>query len=116
MTDRLQDPGRPAFSMKPVAVIDREEYNTLLAERDSLSTAYLRQRAVTIVGVFTLAVVASLLGFVGGFWVGQHTNDQSFKAACSRVIDEAVSIARPRATKLVYIQEAAAEPVQNGCH
>jgi hypothetical protein len=116
MTDRLQDPDRLPLFTKPVTVIHREEYSALLAERDSLSTAHIRQRVVTILGAFTLAVAASLVGFVGGFWVGHHTNDQSFKAACSRVVDEALQNAQERAAKLPRDEETAAGSVQTVRH
>ncbi|MGH7473001.1 MAG: hypothetical protein ACREJW_03590, partial [Candidatus Methylomirabilales bacterium] len=90
MINGEQDPGRAALLTKPVVVVDREGFEAVIAERDLLSTASDRHRVRTILGIFTLVMMAALLGFFGGFWVGQHANDESFKAACSRVVDEAM--------------------------
>jgi len=112
MMNRLESSGWPALLTKPVAVVDRREYDVLIADREFLSTAFVRQRIWTILGVFTLVITAALVGFVGGFWVGQHTNDESFKAACSRVVDEALRSAKPQRARVVHLEDIAAGPVQ----
>ena len=101
----------PALLTKPVAVVNRHEYDVLIADREFLSTAFVRQRIWTILAVFTVVITAALMGFVGGFWVGQHTNDESFKAACSRVVDEALRSVKPQRTRVVHVEEIAAGPV-----
>ncbi|KRT70528.1 MAG: hypothetical protein XU15_C0004G0104 [candidate division NC10 bacterium CSP1-5] len=111
MMNRPQRSGWPALLTTPVAVVDRQEYDVLIADRELLSTAFVRQRIQTILGVFTLVMTAALLAFVGGFWVGQHTNDESFKAACSRVVDEALRSAKPQRSRVVHVEDVAAGPV-----
>jgi hypothetical protein len=88
LTNGAQETGRAALTTKPVVVVTREGFEAVIAERDRLSTASESQRVRMLLGLFTIALTAALLGFVGGFSVGQHTNDESFKAACSRVVDE----------------------------
>ncbi|MGH7371470.1 MAG: hypothetical protein ACREJK_06445 [Candidatus Methylomirabilales bacterium] len=107
-----QDSGRAALLTKPVVVVDREGYEAVIAERDFHSTASVRQRVRMILGVFTIAMTAALLGFVGGFWVGQHANNESFKAACSRVVDEAVKDVKCPGANVGQIQDVPADPVQ----
>ena len=111
MMNRLESSGWPTLLTKPVAVVNRHEYDVLIADREFLSTAFVRQRIWTILAVFTLVITAALVGFVGGFWVGQHTNDESFKAACSRVVDEALRSVKPQRTRVVHVEEIAAGPV-----
>jgi nitrate/TMAO reductase-like tetraheme cytochrome c subunit len=111
MMNRPQRSGWPTLLTTPVAVIDRREYDVLIADRELLSTAFVRQRIRTILGVFTFVISAALVGFVGGFWVGQHTHDESFKAACSRVVDEALRSAKPQRSRVVRIEDVAAGPV-----
>ena len=111
MMNGLESSGWPALLTKPVAVVDRQEYDVLIADREFLSTAFVRQRIWTILGVFTFVITAALVGFVGGFWVGQHTNDESFKAACSRVVDETLRSAKPQRSRVVHVEEIAAGPV-----
>jgi hypothetical protein len=112
MIDGAQDSGRAALLTKPVVVVDREGFEAVIAERDHLSTASDRQRVRTILGVFTLLIAAALVGFVGGFWVGQHANDESFKAACSRVVDDAVKDVKCPGGNVGQIQDLPANPVQ----
>ena len=112
MTNGAQESGRAALLTKPVVVVDREGFEAVIAERDLLSTASDRQRVRTILGVFTLIMIAALLGFFGGFWVGQHTNDESFKAACSRVVDEAVKDVKCPGGTVGQIQDVPADQVQ----
>jgi hypothetical protein len=107
-----QRSGWPALLTTPVAVVDRQEYDVLIADRELLSTAFVRRRIWTILALFTLVITAVLVGFVGGFWVGQHANDESFKAACSRVVDEALRNARPQRGRVLQIEDVAASPVQ----
>ncbi|KRT70525.1 MAG: hypothetical protein XU15_C0004G0101 [candidate division NC10 bacterium CSP1-5] len=107
-----QGSGRAALLTKPVVVVDREGYEAVIAERDFHSTASVRQRVRMILGVFTIAMTAALLGFVGGFWVGQHANNESFKAACSRVVDEAVKDVKCPGANVGQIQDVPADPVQ----
>ena len=111
MMDRPQRSGWPALLTTPVAVVDRQEYDVLIADRELLSTAFIRQRIRTILAVFTLVLTAAVLAFVGGFWVGQHTHEESFKAACSRVVDEALRSAKPLRSKVVRIENVAASPL-----
>ena len=111
MMNRPQRSGWPALLTTPVAVVDRQEYDVLIADRELLSTAFVRQRIRTILGVFTFVISAALVGFVGGFWVGQHTNHESFKAACSRVVDEALRSAKPQRSRVVHVEDVAAGPV-----
>jgi hypothetical protein len=92
-----------------VAVIDRQEYDVLIADRELLSSAFVRRRIWTILAVFTLVITTALMGFVGGFWVGQHINDESFKAACSRVVDETLRNAKPQRSRLLlHFEDVAA--------
>jgi hypothetical protein len=98
--------------MRPVAVVDRKEYDALVAERDLLSTALVRRRVGALLAAFTLAMGAALGAFMGGFWVGQLMNDESFKAACSRVVDEAVKGVRSQGGKMVQIEAPPADPVE----
>lgn len=65
-----------------------------------------------ILGVFTIAMTAALLGFVGGFWVGQHANDESFKAACSRVVDQALKDVKCPGGTVGQIQDVPVDHVQ----
>jgi len=94
VTNGVQNSGQAALLTKPVVVVDREGYEAVIAERDLHSTAAVRHGVRAILGVFTLVMIAALLGFFGGFMVGQHTNGESFKAACSRVVDEALKDAK----------------------
>jgi len=112
MINGAQDSGRAALLTKPVVVVDREGFEAVIAERDHLSTASARQTVRTILGVFTLVMIAALLGFFGGFWVGQHANDESFKAACSRVLDEALKDVKCPGGNVGQIQDVPADPVQ----
>ena len=112
MMNRPQRSGWPALLTTPVAVVDRQEYDVLIADRELLSTAFVRQRIRTILGVFTLVMMAALLGFFGGFWVGQHANDESFKAACSRVVDDAVKDVKCPGGNVGQVQDLPANPVQ----
>ena len=102
----------PALLTKPVAVVNRHEYDVLIADRELLSSAFVRQRIWTILAVFTLVITTALVGFVGGFWVGQHTNHESFKAACSRVVDEALRSPKPQRSRVVHVEDIAAGPAQ----
>lgn len=111
MMNRPASSAWPALLTTPVAVVDRQEYDVLIADRELLSTAFVRQRVWTILAVFTLVMTAALMAFVGGFWVGQHTNDESFKAACSRVVDEALRSAKPQRARVVHLEDIAAGPV-----
>ena len=111
MVNGPESSGWPALLTKPVAVVDRQEYDVLIADRELLSSAFVRQRIWTILAVFTLVITTALVGFVGGFWVGQHTNDESFKAACSRVVDEALRSAKPQRSRVVPVEDIAAGPV-----
>jgi nitrate/TMAO reductase-like tetraheme cytochrome c subunit len=111
MMNRPRSSGWPALLVTPVAVVDRQEYDVLVADREFLSSALVRQKVWTILVVFTLVMTAALLGFVGGFSVGQHTNDESFKAACSRVVNETLKSAKPQRSKVVYAEGVAASPV-----
>ena len=111
MMNRPESSGWPALLTTPVAVVDRQEYDVLIADREFLSTAFVRHRIWTILGVFTLIITTALVGFVGGFWVGQHTNDESFKAACSRVVDETLRSAKPQRSRVVHVEDIAASPV-----
>jgi hypothetical protein len=112
MTNGAQDSQRAALVTKPVVVVDREGFDAVIAERDLLATASDRQRIRTILGIFTIAVTAALLGFVGGFAVGQHANDESFKAACSRVVDEAVKTVKCPNGNVGQVQDISADQVQ----
>jgi type VI protein secretion system component VasK len=111
MMNRPESSRWPALLTKPVAVVDRQEYDVLIADRELLSRAFVRQRVWTILIVFTLVVTAALLAFVGGFWVGQHSNNESFKAACSRVVDETFRSAKPQRSRVVHVEDIAAGPV-----
>jgi hypothetical protein len=44
MTERSEGSERADPSTKPVAVVDREKYDSLVSERDFLLSAYLRRR------------------------------------------------------------------------
>lgn len=112
MMNRPEGSVWPALLTKPVAVVDRQEYDVLIADRERLSTAFVRQKIWTILAIFTLVITATLLGFIGGFWVGQHANGESFKAACSRVVDEALRNARPERGRVMQFEDGAAFPVQ----
>lgn len=112
MMNRPEGSVWPALLTRPVAVVDRQEYDVLIADRELLSTAFVRQRIWTILAIFTLVITAAFVGFVGGFWVGQHINDESFKAACSRVVDEALRNATPQRGRVMQIEDLATSPVQ----
>jgi len=112
ITNGAQDSKRAALLTKPVVVVDREGFEAVIEERDLLSTASDRQRVRTILGVFTLVMMAALLGFFGGFWVGQHTNDESFKAACSRVVDQALKDVKCPNGNVGQIQDVPSGSVQ----
>jgi hypothetical protein len=112
MTNGAQDAQRAALLTKPVMVVDREGFDTVIAERDFLATASDRQRVRMLLGLFTIAISAALLGFVGGFAVGQHTNDESFKAACSRVVDQTLKTVKCPNGNVGQIQDIPAEQVQ----
>jgi hypothetical protein len=116
MMNRPRSSGWPALSTTPVAVVDRQEYDVLIADREFLSSALVRQNIWTMLAVFTFVITAAFVGFVGGFWVGQHTNDESFKAACSRVVDETFRSARPQRSRVVYVEDIAAGPVHELSH
>lgn len=90
MTERTEDSERADPSTNPVAVVDRDKYDTLVTERDLLLSAYLRQRVGTLIVAFMIATTAALMGFWGGFAAGQQTNQESFKTLCSQIVDEAV--------------------------
>ncbi|MCI0483321.1 MAG: hypothetical protein L0Y78_01930, partial [candidate division NC10 bacterium] len=97
---------------KPVVVVDREGYEAVIAERDIHSTADARHRVRMILAIFTLLITGVLVGFFGGFWVGQHTNGESFKAACSRVVDEALKDAKCPGGNVAQIEDVSTDPMQ----
>lgn len=90
MSKRPEDPKRSDSSMKQVAVVDREKYEALVTERNFLLSAYLRRRVGTLIVAFVFATTTALAGFWGGFAAGQQTNQESFKALCSKVVDQAI--------------------------
>jgi len=90
MTERPEDSERADPSTKPVAVVDREKYDSLVSERDFLLSAYLRRRVGGIILAFVFATTVAIAGFWGGFAVGQQTNEESFKTVCSQVVDQAM--------------------------
>jgi hypothetical protein len=113
---RPEEEGATAVRGQPVALVDRDEYHALLAEREFLSTAFVRQRVVTIVGAFTLAIAASLTAFLGGFWVGQRINDESFKAACSRVVDETMKNTKTQGNRTLQVDGLPPDQAQKVSH
>jgi hypothetical protein len=96
MRERPVVSGRDDPLTKRVTVIDPEKFNALVTERDLLLSAHLRRRIGTLVAVFILATAAALAGFWGGFAVSQRTNQESFKALCSEVVDQAMKKFEPR--------------------
>ncbi len=112
MTKGVQNSGRAALLTKPVVVVDREGYEVVIAERDFHSTADARHRVRAILAIFTLLITGVLVGFFGGFWVGQHTNSESFKAACSRVVDEALRDAKCPGGNVGRIEDVPGDQVQ----
>ena len=63
MTERPEDSERANPSTKPVAVVDREKYDTLVSERDFLLSAYLRRRVGGIILAFVFATTIAIAGF-----------------------------------------------------
>lgn len=90
MSKEPEDPMRADFSTKPVAVVDREEYQALVTDHNFLLSAYLRRRVGTLIVAFVFATTTALAGFWGGFAAGQQANHESFKALCSQVVDQAI--------------------------
>ena len=90
MSKRPEDPKRSDSSMKQVALVDREKYEALVTERNFLLSAYLRRRVGTLIVAFVFATTTALAGFWGGFAAGQQTNQESFKALCSKAVDQAI--------------------------
>ena len=90
MSERPKNSERADPSTNPVAVVDREKYDTLVVERDFLLSAYLRRRVGVLIAAFIFATTAALGGFWGGFAAGQRTNQESFKTLCSQVVDQAM--------------------------
>jgi hypothetical protein len=90
MTERSEGSERADPSTKPVAVVDREKYDSLVSERDFLLSAYLRRRVGGTILAFVFATTVAMAGFWGGFAVGQRTNEESFKTVCSQVVDQAM--------------------------
>lgn len=111
-TNGMQDSGRAALLTKPVLIVDREGYEAVIAERDFHSTAAARHRVRMILGLFTIAITATLVGFVGGFWAAQDTNGESFKAACSRVVDETLKDAKCPGGNVAQIEDVSTDPMQ----
>jgi hypothetical protein len=112
MTQGLQENGQTAVLATPVVMLDRDEYAALVSEVEFLSTAFVRQRVVSIVGGFTLAIAAALVAFLGGLSVGQRINDESFKFACSRVVDEAVKKVKISGARVLQMDDLSPDAVQ----
>lgn len=96
MSERPEAPEQPEISANRVTMVERDKYDALVNERDFLLSAFLRRRVVAIVAAFLLATTTALAGFWGGFAVGQQTNQESFKALCSQVVDEAMKRLAPQ--------------------
>lgn len=90
MSKRPEDPKRVDSFMNQVAVVDREKYEALVTECNFLLSAYLRRRVGTLIVAFVFATTTALAGFWGGFAAGQQINQESFKALCSQVVDQAI--------------------------
>lgn len=96
MRVRSEGPERASLLSNPVAIVDRTNYEALVAERDLLSSAHARQRIRATIVACVFAIAAAFAGFAGGFSASQRLNDTSFKMLCSRVLNTVIQSRGPQ--------------------